>query len=707
MRKLFTLILVVMVCAARGQTTYTYRYWFDANSDKARQGSIVGKVLPLQAPVDTLPDWYHLIHFQVRDNAGLWSPTYTKPFVILPAITASNRDLTGQTYRYWFDANSDKARQGIITGNVLPLQVSVDTLPDWYHLIHFQVRDDAGLWSPTYTKPFVILPAITAPNRDLTGQTYRYWFDANSDKARQGTITGNVLPIQAPVDTLADWYHLIHFQVRDDAGLWSPTYTKPFVILPAITASNRDLTGQTYRYWFDANSNAAREGTITSNVLPLKISVDTLPDWYHLLHFQVRDDAGLWSPTYTKPFVILPTTVVANRDLTGQSYRYWFDEDGASLTTGTLTGNVMTLNLPITSLDAGEHTLSFQVQDDAGHWSPIRANTFLVYTNGLTVVAGEGGTVTYKTVSVRDGVQNYAVHEGVPAELTITPDEGYDIQSVMVDDIQDITNEVFNNTVTVNLNAAMAMEVTFELTDFMKLGDVNNDNRISVADLSLTVAHLIGEQPQVFVKRQADANNDGEINVGDLARIVDVITGAVARGTHDVKQAFSANEGTSADMLTGMLTDGGIDIGLQNQTAYTTFQMALTLPAGTDIADVRLAPQRKNNHALAKGWLEDGRLRVVVYSADNSPLLGSDGPLLEIQTSAAITEEVLVDDIVFVNTQGRVRKMAPFRIGTANGVNGTKATTTFDAKYDLGGRRITGKPHRGIYIIDGKTIIFQ
>ncbi|MBO4801131.1 MAG: dockerin type I repeat-containing protein [Bacteroidaceae bacterium] len=629
MRKLFGLLFMLAVCVARGQTTYSYRYWFDSNSAAAREGSIVGNQLSLELPVDTLTDWYHLLHFQIKDSDGKWSVPYTKPFAFVSSAEG---------------------------------------------------------------------------NQGFTGQTYRYWFDIDRTTVKEGIITGNVFPLEIPIDTLSDWYHLLHFQIKDADGRWSVPYTKPFAIVSSAEG-NQDLTGQTYRYWFDIDSIAVREGIITGNVFPLDISVDSLSGWYHLLHFQIQDADGRWSVTYTKPFAIVSSD--DNQDLAGQLYRYWFDSDESTSVEGPLIGNIMSLDIPITSLDDGEHTLLFQVQGQGRLWSPVVTSNFLVFTHGLTILSGDGGSVIYNEEVIREDFKNYSISEGVEVELTLTPDEGYAIKSVVVDETNDVTDQVVDGKLIMTMNASMAVVVSYILTDYMKLGDVNNDGRISVADLSLTVSHLIGEQPQPFPPQQADANNDGEINAGDLARIVDLITGAVERGTHEVKGLLRASDESKPDVLSGMMTDNGVQIDLQNQAAYTTFQMALMLPEGAEVSDVRLSAQRIDNHILAKGRLEDGRLMVVVYSTDNSPLLGNEGLLLDIQTSAPVTGEVYVDDIVFVTEQGQVRKMSPFCISNATSVNGTKATTTFSASHDLGGRRITGKPHRGIYIIDGKKIIFK
>lgn len=57
------------------------------------------------------------------------------------------------------------------------------------------------------------------------------------------------------------------------------------------------------------------------------------------------------------------------------------------------------------------------------------------------------------------------------------------------------------------------------------MGDVNTDRLVSVADVMVTVGHVLGKEPQIFHKRAADINGDGQITVADIMGIVNILLG--------------------------------------------------------------------------------------------------------------------------------------------------------------------------------------
>ena len=626
-------------------------------------------------------------------------------------------------YRYWFDGDTSTMTTGTMTGNLCSVDLPTDGLTDWYHFLHLQVQDEAGTWSSTVTKFFAIVPEVLT-SHDVTGQPYRYWFDGDASTMTTGTMTGNLCSIDLPTDGLTDWYHFLHLQVQDEAGAWSSTVTKLFAVVPEVLAC-RDVTGQLYRYWFDGDASTMTTGTMTGNLCSVDLPTDGLTDWYHFLHLQVQDETGAWSSTVTKLFAIVPE-VLTSRDVTGQPYRYWFDDNASTTTTGTMTGNVLDLEPFVMMLSDGSHTIFFQVRNQNGSWSSVVSESFIVSSKGLTIMADGGGKVTFGDDILCDTIAEYNIPFGSTVNFSVSINDGYVLSSMMLNGTQEIKDQLVDGKLSLTVEEATAIVVKFDLTDFMKLGDVNDDKRVSAADVALTVDYLIGGKPSPFVRRQADANSDGEINVGDLARIVDFITGAVPRGSVEEvkeKKRKEKNEGDEkngfADMLSGCLTAQGLDIALRNDMEYTTFQMALTLPEGTEIDDVQIAASRSDGHQVASGWLDDGRLNVVVYSGDNSPLLGSDGSLFHLYSTQLLQGEILVDDIVFVTKSGVVCKFAPFVIGGADGMGRPTPDLSrggggeAGAMYDLGGRRIPNgqvvrnKLPRGIYIVGGKKIIFK
>ena len=535
--------------------------------------------------------------------------------------------------------------------------------------------------------------------RGQTNYNYRYWINDDKATVRVGTLPEDG-KISLPVNGLTGWLNYLHFQVCDNTGKWSPAVTRHFMLVEDSIDGFSE--GAKYRYWLNDDAGSVVTGDLTSKVMPLSLPVNNLTDWLNYLHFQVCDNTGKWSPAVTRIFAIVPD--FSDRFTDSAKFCYWIDDQKANVVTGTNYGGLMELNLPIDTLAATEHTLYLQVQDKFGMWSQVASATFTLTTSALTIMTTGNGTVTYNNDEFRDDVKDFETVVGNTVELSLKPDEGYVVGSVIVNGTEDVTDRVEDNKVSVYATEGMSIAVTFELTDFTKLGDVNNDNRISVADLSLSVDYLVGGHPSPFVLRQADANNDGEVNVGDVARIVDLITGAVERGRHAPALHREA-EDDGNNVLTGQIKGSLLSLDLANSTEYTCFQLSLTLPEGADVKDLRLT--RGNNHVLTSGVCGDGRMKVVVYSGDNSPLEGSDGQLLQVQTTRPIEGEVLVDDIVFVTKRGHTQKFSPILANGTTGISERSQIATRSSAFDLNGRIVPAKPRRGIYIIGGKKIIFK
>ncbi|MBP5712959.1 MAG: chitobiase/beta-hexosaminidase C-terminal domain-containing protein [Prevotella sp.] len=56
-----------------------------------------------------------------------------------------------------------------------------------------------------------------------------------------------------------------------------------------------------------------------------------------------------------------------------------------------------------------------------------------------------------------------------------------------------------------------------------KLGDVNGDGLVNIADVVALVSHILGNTPDVFYEDVADLNEDGNINISDAVNLVGII----------------------------------------------------------------------------------------------------------------------------------------------------------------------------------------
>lgn len=102
-----------------------------------------------------------------------------------------------------------------------------------------------------------------------------------------------------------------------------------------------------------------------------------------------------------------------------------------------------------------------------------------------------------------------------------------------------------------------------------------------------------------------------------------------------------------------------INIELENETAFTAFQMDLYPPKGLviDEHNITLSPDRVSDHSLSLKSLPDGRVRIICLSLSNALIKGSSGPILKIGVSAlkniAETSELEIKDIFFSTAKAR------------------------------------------------------
>lgn len=79
----------------------------------------------------------------------------------------------------------------------------------------------------------------------------------------------------------------------------------------------------------------------------------------------------------------------------------------------------------------------------------------------LSITAYGNGSVSYNGITIRGNTSSFTVNEGTSATITFTPDSGYRIASVKVNNT-DVTSSVSNNKYTIsNIKANTTMEVVF------------------------------------------------------------------------------------------------------------------------------------------------------------------------------------------------------------------------------------------------------
>jgi hypothetical protein len=210
-----------------------------------------------------------------------------------------------------------------------------------------------------------------------------------------------------------------------------------------------------------------------------------------------------------------------------------------------------------------------------------------------------------------------------------------------------------------------------------KKGDVNHDKQVDVTDAVLIIDHILLKNPQNFDATLADVNSDKEIDVTDVVMVIDNILGKIelSRGATRAEKDLSA---------------------------YTAFQMDLTVPAGYVLEGVELTEIAKDSHKLAYNMLSDGRCRVVVFSMDNEALPGAWDEVIRLNLRGQGDAMVNVDRAMFVTVGGERHEL--LLNGTTSIAQLSALNSQFSIVYDLQGRKVE-KATKGLYIVDGKKVI--
>lgn len=122
-----------------------------------------------------------------------------------------------------------------------------------------------------------------------------------------------------------------------------------------------------YRYWYDDDASSAVTTTVAATQqlhLNTNLPTGSLGAGYHRVSLQVRDTSGTWSVPRTTTFVRTSGLV--------DSYRYWLNDDPATVATASITpGATFSLvdDLAASPLDRFFNLVTIQFRESDGHYS--------------------------------------------------------------------------------------------------------------------------------------------------------------------------------------------------------------------------------------------------------------------------------------------------------------------------------------------------
>ena len=141
-----------------------------------------------------------------------------------------------------------------------------------------------------------------------------------------------------------------------------------FIALLALIGSARGQT-YSYRYWFDNNPATLQTGSANGETA-IEIDISALAiGSVHAMHLQGVDAENKWGPVRTTYFFL-----AAEGDKESVTARYWFDNDESTAQTAPTVNGL--IDLDISQMSNGVHSIHYQTFNAAGEASPVRTTYF-------------------------------------------------------------------------------------------------------------------------------------------------------------------------------------------------------------------------------------------------------------------------------------------------------------------------------------------
>jgi len=250
-------------------------------------------------------------------------------------------------------------------------------------------------------------------------------------------------------------------------------------------------------------------------------------------------------------------------------------------------------------------------------------------------------------------------------------------------------------------------------------GDVDGDGVIDVADATTLVSMILDNS---LATDAADVDGDGTVDVADVTSLVSIIL-----GTRTANDAPAKAAATRAGELSTVSADGDGETLLINidnpEYPFSAIQFDLELPEGIEVdfdgeyyaVDLGSRTNSRKHSYPECAIQPDGSLRVVIISMSNALYNGTTGDVatatLKVNGATDGDYQFTIKNVV-LSAPGSKEKLAPYTgwINVTGGVTGISDIKEERAEsndiYDLQGRKVTEPVKGGIYIQNGKKVIW-
>jgi len=243
-----------------------------------------------------------------------------------------------------------------------------------------------------------------------------YWFDYRFD-ARQHTDIGTDWTTQLDIDALSPGLHVLGLRVEDSRGRWGYAMMRHFYKLPVRPDLSNNKVASC-EYWIDYDFANRTAATVNDNMIELSLPTDQLADGLHTLAMLMKDSNGQPSYTMMRHFLVMaqPKDFTAN---TAKTFEYWIDYDHAAWQTASIVDGQVSLDIDVSALSRGVHTLHYQSIDAQGQRSSAAVRHFVIPQE----VKKATGMVAYE----------YWFNHGPRVHVDVDPQNPLELSEVMIE----------------------------------------------------------------------------------------------------------------------------------------------------------------------------------------------------------------------------------------------------------------------------------
>ena len=279
-------------------------------------------------------------------------------------------------YEYWLDQRFD-SRQTItdLTEGSWNAQLDLSSLSPGLHRLAIRAGTDDGQWSAVIMKHFLIPQAESVQENTL--DKYEYWID----KDFAGRVSGafdeqGVVDMDIDFSSLAPGLHSIAFRALDKNGHASAVVLKHFLIPQAESVQENTL--DKYEYWIDKDFEGRVSGAFDERgIVDMDIDFSSLAPGLHSIAFRALDKNGHASAVVLKHFIIPQAESMQENAI--ETYEYWIDKNEAErVSVPFAEGGVIDIDVDLSTLAPGLHSITYQAKDKMGHYSPALTKYFIV-----------------------------------------------------------------------------------------------------------------------------------------------------------------------------------------------------------------------------------------------------------------------------------------------------------------------------------------